>query len=223
MAATAPYRRSATTRAELLDAAKQVIATHGVEGASVDAIAATAGRTSGSLYGQFGSKNGLVVSLLDVLGTEVAQLVREGLASATTLDERLLALWRGVAGTSDAGRDWVRLEHELWRWATSTGDQEVLRRLRVRQRAGRAGVAAVLRSWHDEGLLEQLPDAEASATAVLALLTGLEMQHRIDPDAVHDAAVVTALRALLGARVDVPARPGRPRPRRSRTTPSPSR
>lgn len=56
-------------------------------------------------------------------------------------------------------------------------------------------------------MLEQLPDAEASATAGARLLTGLEMQHRIDRDAVHDAAVVTALRALLGARVDVRARP----------------
>ena len=53
--------RKAETRARLLSAAATVFADLGIEGASVDAIAETAGRTSGALYAHFGSKEGLLI------------------------------------------------------------------------------------------------------------------------------------------------------------------
>ena len=56
--------RRAQTRQALLDAGATLFADLGVAGASVDAIAKAAGRTSGALYDHFGSKEGLLFALL---------------------------------------------------------------------------------------------------------------------------------------------------------------
>src|SRR6266540_5868445 len=114
--------RSVETRARLLDAAAVVIARHGIEGASVDAISDVAERTSGSLYGQFGSKDALVVELLDASKDVVAGRIAAELAAARDLDGRLAALWRNFVEPPAEARDWLRLEHELWVWATRPGN-----------------------------------------------------------------------------------------------------
>jgi AcrR family transcriptional regulator len=79
--------RSVETRSRLLTAAAGIIAEHGIEGASVDAIAERAERTSGSLYGQFGSKDGLIVELLDRSKDLVARSMFADIEAAATLDE----------------------------------------------------------------------------------------------------------------------------------------
>jgi AcrR family transcriptional regulator len=86
--------RSVETRGRLLAAARAAIAEHGIEGASVDAIAERAERTSGSLYGHFGSKDGLVVALLDESKDVVARSMLADIEAASSLDDRLAALWR---------------------------------------------------------------------------------------------------------------------------------
>lgn len=57
------HERVDRTRTELLDAAEQVFATHGFEGASVGDVAAAAGYTKGAVYSHFGSKSGLFLAL----------------------------------------------------------------------------------------------------------------------------------------------------------------
>ncbi|HZP28809.1 MAG TPA: helix-turn-helix domain-containing protein, partial [Acidimicrobiia bacterium] len=90
--ATQAERRD-ETRARLLAAAATVFADRGVEGASVDAIAEEAGRTSGALYAHFGSKEGLLLDLLETWRNEVSTAISVDLSQARTLDARLLALW----------------------------------------------------------------------------------------------------------------------------------
>ncbi len=57
--------RRAQTRRALLDAAAELFATRGVDGASIDAVAEAAGRTSGAVYDHFGGKEGLLFALLE--------------------------------------------------------------------------------------------------------------------------------------------------------------
>jgi hypothetical protein len=57
--------RKAETRARLLGAAAALFAEQGVDAVSVDAVAEAAGRTSGAVYAHFGSKQGLLLALLD--------------------------------------------------------------------------------------------------------------------------------------------------------------
>jgi AcrR family transcriptional regulator len=191
--------RSVETRARLLSAAAAIIAENGIEGASVDAIAERADRTSGSLYGQFGSKDGLVVALLDQSKDTVAEAMLADIESATTLDERLAALWRHFAEPPAAARDWVHLEHELWVWANRPGNGAARSRLAARYRAEFGALAGALDAWRDEGLIAPPGPTETVATIVVGTLLGMEMAYRLDPGAVDEPSVVAALRGILRA------------------------
>jgi AcrR family transcriptional regulator len=191
--------RSVETRARLLSAAAVIIAEHGIEGASVDAIAERAERTSGSLYGQFGSKDGLIVELLDQSKDVVAERMLVDLEAATTLDERLAALWRNFAEPPPAAREWVRFEHEVWVWANRPGNEDARDRLAARYRAEFGALAAALEEWVAEGLITPPGTIDRATTVVVGTLLGLEMVYRLDPSAVDERSVVAALRGILRA------------------------
>ena len=77
--------------------------------------------------------------------------------AATSLDERLAALWRNFADPPAAARDWVQFEHEVWVWANRPGQR------RRRAPASAAGyrsecatLAVALDEWADEGLIAPL-------------------------------------------------------------------
>lgn len=59
-------RRRAATRERLLDAAREVLAREGIQGASVEHICDQAGFTRGAFYSNFGSKDELVIALFDL-------------------------------------------------------------------------------------------------------------------------------------------------------------
>lgn len=191
--------RSVETRSRLLTAAAAIIAEHGIEGASVDAIAERAERTSGSLYGQFGSKDGLIVELLDRSKDVVAQSMFVDIEAAATLDERLAAMWRNFAEPPPAARDWVRFEHEVWVWANRPGNDEAKARLATRYRTEFGALATALADWAAEGLIAPPGPIDRVATVVVSTLLGLEMSYRLDPASIDDASVVTALRGILRA------------------------
>src|SRR5947209_18295805 len=68
--------RKARTRAALLEAAARVYARRGFEGATLDEVAEEAGFTKGAVYDHFGSKENLLVALLDEhLTSEIAAQV----------------------------------------------------------------------------------------------------------------------------------------------------
>src|ERR1700752_35730 len=57
--------RRARTRAKLLQAAARVYARRGFDGATIDEVAEEAGFTKGAVYDHFGSKENLLIALLD--------------------------------------------------------------------------------------------------------------------------------------------------------------
>ena len=57
--------RTRETQARLLDAAEEVFVRDGFEGAQLDAIAATAGRSKGAVYTHFKSKEDLFLALFE--------------------------------------------------------------------------------------------------------------------------------------------------------------
>lgn len=58
-------RRRAATRERLLEAAREVLAREGIQGASVEHICEQAGFTRGAFYSNFSSKDELVLALFD--------------------------------------------------------------------------------------------------------------------------------------------------------------
>jgi AcrR family transcriptional regulator len=189
--------RKDETRARLLAAAAAVFADRGIEGASVDAIAQAAERTSGALYAHFGSKEGLLIELLESWRNEVSTAISADLSRARTVEERLLALWHEFAHPRGAARQWVQFEHELWRWVTRADHDEMQALVAARYRAAGKAMTGLLEGWADDGLV---PAPRVGAgPAMIGLLIGLEMQHRLDPDAVTDEIALAALRAVAGA------------------------
>ena len=196
--------RRAETRQRLLAAAAELFAERGIEASSVDAIAERAERTSGAVYDHFGGKEGLLFALLEGWTDAAAEAIAAELAAASTLDERLAAIWRNVTSPpkGDGGR-WILLEHELWSYAAR--DDAARAHLARRYRAAWAGVGESLRDWADEAGVDAPP--ASGGAAVIGVLLGLEMMRRIDPGAIDDDTALRALRGAVGApqTEDVPA------------------
>src|SRR4051812_6342390 len=115
MAARTQAERRADTRSRLLEAAAKRFAADGIDGASIDAIADDADRTSGAVYAHFGSKEGLLTALLDSWKNDVVVAATAEITTASSAAERLASLWRNFADPpTDDGTSWVQLEHELW-------------------------------------------------------------------------------------------------------------
>lgn len=189
--------RRAETRERLLAAAAELFAERGIEASSVDAIAERAERTSGAIYDHFGGKPGLLFALLEGWTDAAATVIGAEVATATTVEERLAAIWRNIVAppSGDDGR-WILLEHELWAYARR--DDKARQHLARRYEIAWASVDAGLAEWAEE---EGRPAPTTSAgPALIGVLLGLEMMRRIDPDAVDDSTAVAALMGAVGAR-----------------------
>lgn len=190
-------QRKAETRQRLLDAAAALFAERGIEAVSIDAIAEAADRTSGAVYAHFGNKDGLLQALVASLVNETAAVMDAELSMAVEGDDQLAALWQTFANPPPGpSRGWMLLEHELWLYASRHA--EARSHLAARYAEARRMTTASLDEWQADGQAELPGSAEQVAPLLVALLIGLEMQHRLDPDAVPDAAAVIGLRALTG-------------------------
>jgi AcrR family transcriptional regulator len=188
--------RRAETRERLLAAAAELFAERGVEGSSVDAIAERADRTSGAIYDHFGGKSGLLSALLETWTDAAATVIGAEVATATTLEDRLEAIWRNVASppSGDDGR-WILLEHELWAYAAR--DDGARQDLLKRYSGAWSAIDAALAEWaEEEG--RPAPDRPAGP-AIIGALLGLEMMRRLDPAAVDTTTAVSVLLGAVGA------------------------
>ena len=189
--------RKADTRARLLAAAADLFADQGIDAVSVDAVADAAGRTSGAVYAHFGSKQGLLLALLDSWKDSVLTMLLAEVAVSDSPARELAAVWSNVLGTSnnEAAR-WPILEQELWLRASR--DPEVADILRVRNAEALRYSSHQLEGWTSGvGAVPIAPPAEL-AILVKALLTGLALQKRLDPDSVPDDLAVRGIAALVG-------------------------
>ena len=192
--------RKAETRQRLLDAAALLFADRGIDAVSIDAVADAADRTSGAVYAHFGGKDGLLVALLDDLVDDMAAVMqrRADAERRRRDDTQLAALWRtfsdpppGPGRGVDAARARVLALRRPPRATPADGWPAA-----TPWPAQTAAAAMVEHAEQGEAELPAPPDQVA--TLLVALLIGLEMQSRIDPEAVSDATAVTGLRALTG-------------------------
>jgi AcrR family transcriptional regulator len=188
--------RKAETRARLLDAAARLFADEGIDSVPVDAVADAADRTSGSIYAHFGSKDALVTALLDETKDQVAAVIAAAFEAAPDAPSRLDALWANfVDPPGSLGDRWVLLEHELWARAV----RDPARRAQLAERYATARAEMAQRYEEDASDVDLVVSPHDTATLLLALLIGLEMQRRLDPSAVSDELALAGMLALLGA------------------------
>jgi AcrR family transcriptional regulator len=191
---TSQRDRRAETRRRLLAAAAELFAERGIEAATIDAVAAAADRTSGAVYDHFGGKEALLFALFEEWVDDVAGVVLAELITASSLDERVSALWRNVVDPPTGDGRWVALEHELWLYAS-------------RHPAAREHLAVRYRKAWEGAEVAVLGEGDPTGVGVtlVALLLGLQMLRQVDPGAVTDEVAVAALRgAVVSHRVGRP-------------------
>jgi AcrR family transcriptional regulator len=189
--------RRAQTRALLLAAAADLFAEHGIDAVSVDAVAEAAGRTSGAVYDHFGSKQGLLLALLDSWKDSVLTVLLAEVAVSESPSGQLAAVWDNLAAPPDDElARWSLLEHELWLRAAR--DPEVADVIRVRNGEARRYSARQVASWASSVGARPVAGPEDMAVLIKALLTGLAMQRLLEPETVSDDVALRGLSALLG-------------------------
>lgn len=189
-------QRKAETRGLLLSAAADLFAREGYDAVPVDAIADAANRTSGSVYAHFGSKQGVLVALLEGFRDDMAAVIEAEFATHPDLGSRVLALWHNVAAHVE-GDAWFLLEMELWLHAVR--DPVLGDLLATRYRQIHALMGTEFTVWVTEFDLTPTVPVERLGPAVMACLMGLQMQRRLDPDAVPDDLALTTLLSVFGA------------------------
>lgn len=190
--------RRARTREALLEAAARVYSQRGFAGATLEEVAAEAGFTKGAVYAHFGSKENLLLALVE---EHLAAQVAEQMA----LFDRDRATWeRPLAGSEH----WMRRVQEsperfllfIELWTQAQRDE----RLRHRLTEGLAALHATFarfcaESSSDAGFDAPAAVSEQFASVMLGLGVGLSMLKLLAPEAVADELLGTTLSVLIRA------------------------
>lgn len=176
-----PERRRQHTRDLLLDAAAEVFARRGFEGASLDEIAETAGYTRGAIYKNFGSKAELFLATTRRFNERLLQTFLEAIDPTQPVESLDLSdiakRWREMV-TGNPRQHALAAEFNLY----------VLRNPEVRERVAdqRRGIAEMIARFVEEqaadaGISLRIPPLTLARMA-LAASYGLEMASVLDPD-----------------------------------------
>jgi AcrR family transcriptional regulator len=199
--------KQAETRTRLLDAAEQVFLRRGLQGSSVDEIAAEAGFTRGAFYSNFKSKDELFVELLHArVYDRYAELAEQSQSRPGSPREQLrwgIEQMRKMYEGQDG--EWL---FRLWlECLTQAARDEEFRKLAVTFWSGNRALAAegIKDAFEEVGVKPPLPPKEI-ATAMIALDVGLVVQHLVDPDEVALEFYVPLFDLLFGRLVDPDAK-----------------
>jgi len=192
--------RKADTRERLLAAAAQLFADHGIDAVSVDLVAEAAGRTSGAVYDHFGSKQGMLLALLDEWEQSLVTVIAAEFELAADVGARLRAVAANlVAHPSEETRRLLLLERELSLRAAR--DPAVAAALRVRAAEAHGRMARGFAAWMADGIIGPVADPDTLATVFRALVVGLGIQHDLDPASMDVDTVTAALASVLDVEV----------------------
>ena len=188
--------RRAQTRAKVLKAAGRVFAARGYHGAKLDEVAEAAGLSKGAVYYNFGSKEGLFLSLLE-------DRYRAQLAEVS----RTLEAGAGVKSTSAAsdmlhrlGRDprWPPLFFEFVAYAAR--DAKTRERFASWMRDSRAALAELVEVRAQQLGVEPVLPADQLAVAVSALANGMLIEALFEPEGTSVEAFDDYVCLLLSGR-----------------------
>lgn len=183
-------------RARVLDAAAEEFADRGFAGARLAEIARRAGFTKGAVYSNFESKQDLFAELfaqrsLDLAGRVLAEIAGLDLADA---------VGRGgaaVASALIADSEWSLLVLEFGVQAVR---DDTIKQAYLRERRYLRGqlvelIADRSREWGVD------IDVRTTALSLTALISGLVLEHTVDPEEVDQRAMGAAVTALFAGAV----------------------
>ena len=201
-------RRRENTQARLLDAAAQLFAEVGLEGASVEAICERAGFTRGAFYSNFASKEDLFLDLVAARAEARLAAARERVeeldaSGALTADADLLGLVQAVMrGTASDDRLSVQLMSETRLHALR--DAAFAAAYRGQERAMIASVAAMVETVARRSAYRLRVDGEQAARMLMTVWEGALVHAAIEgsDDGQLGAEASAAMAALVELLVD---------------------
>lgn len=181
---------------ELLAACGRAIGRHG-PGFTLAQVAAEAGVAVGTVSGRFGSKHGLLVTLMTAEGADVAQRMR---SAADRHRDPVDAVLAAVLVTAEGIDDPATTTNHLAQLGADMGDPA----LRDGLAALRAEVRAVLRSLLAATTLPSAPPPARAARIIAALVHGTQLDWALAPT----GKLRDRLRGDVRAVLDAWSRPG---------------
>ncbi|MBA2505525.1 MAG: TetR/AcrR family transcriptional regulator [Thermoleophilaceae bacterium] len=173
-------------RARIEEAAEEVFATHGYQGASLGLIAASAGISKPVIYDHFGSKRELHLALLEKTRDALLAFQAEQV-SGETFEERIRSML-------NAYFDYVERHPYAARmlFRETTGDPEVVA-------AHRAVIAEADRRIGSALRAEGIANPDVAAVLLRNGIDGLSVWLSDNPEWPRDEARATAIELVLGA------------------------
>ena len=181
-------------RREILDAAGRAFARRGFHGASVEAVAAEAGLTTGAVYSNFKSKEDLFLALYDDRIESRARELRDAVGAAGGGAEGLRSAAANATSTLSQDRDWLLLYFEFALHAAR--DPKFRRRFRALRRRG----LEELTHGIEDGLRQAGADPSAApsvARAIRAASYGVALEHVLGEGKAEDDTLSDALRMIF--------------------------
>ena len=202
---TTRKERQAHTRARLMDSAAAVAVRRGIEGASLDEVAQSAGFTKGAVYANFSNKEELFLAMLDAhFDARLGELDRI-LSTEADPDEQAREAAEGLMRMLAAEPEWHRLFFEFAVHATRNERFRVQLVERYRHAARAPGRPAARRRTERLGIEPVTPPDRVAAMA-FAMANGMALERLLEPEAVPEslfaemmAAFFAGLRAQAGA------------------------
>lgn len=173
-------RRQVETRAALLEAAINLCAERGVDGPSIDEIAAAAGFTKGAFYANFANKHDLYLAMIEErFGGELERLDSRLAGDGDPAAEATAAAV-GFISSVNAAPGGVRL---LFEFVSLAGRDEVFRQ----HFAGHYGsvhrrITEIYRRWSQGFPAEPPIPLEQITMMTVAMGHGFLLEQQIDPD-----------------------------------------
>src|SRR3954451_12221659 len=190
-----PYAAGRESQRAIVDAARTVFAERGFRAGSLREVGERAGVSAANVVHHFGSKEGLLVAVLDARdesnGEELLELFGRG---------ELVRGLRGLVRANSLERDLTRLYTTLGTEALDPG-HPAHAYFRTRYTDIRGYLASGIEQARRIGALPPGPDAREVAASLLAVMDGLQTQWLLD-ESFDMAAAFDAYLVSIGARVD---------------------
>lgn len=185
-------------RERLLEAAADEFTENGYAAAKLEVIARRAGFTKGAVYSNFDSKQALFAELLSKRSMELAGRVIETVSGLGPGDAA------GKSGDAIAG--WVVAEPRWPLLVTEFGihagrDAGLAPDYRRERRHLRRSLETLISERTEEWGVGDAFDARLVATSLLALISGLAVEHSVDPEEIDEALIGNAVTELFAGAI----------------------
>ena len=171
------------TRKCLLEAASKIFSREGLEGASVDQVAQTAGYTKGAFYANFKSKEELFLVMLDERFSREIERLDAALAGEGDKHAEAAAATADFIHFASDG-DWPQLYFQFA--AHAARNDEFREELATRMKAMRTRISEIIERWQQSYGVEPGLPVEAMTAMVCFMADGFLVGRMIEPDLSED-------------------------------------